>query len=330
MTDYNRKVTFQLKVAANLLKFVKEAAGDLPPLSSDRCVRVLENACSHGINSVDFALAVCQAANNRDASATVSFTFNDLPENNFDKVLALISNSAVAAFNPTLHTLGKSMYSPLMEPGTIDLAYSCMGLHWVSNPSWLSKEGAMLSLAAQQAREDFDIYVSSRHKELRQGGKLVLSFPGVRDGESGINCCYADIFQRAHEIAAERGAASLSWMQRYCSTPVYGRNRAEVENSFDDADWNIELMELQDIDDYGASEYRAGQMTLDEIGTRTANMLIAASRGSLTHMWVEYGGLRKDQTEYFMTVWGEALHQALKELKSLRVYQLWVIVATKK
>ncbi|KAK5809269.1 S-adenosyl-L-methionine-dependent methyltransferase [Linnemannia elongata] len=222
MVDYNNKATIQCKVAANLLKYIIEAARNLPRLSSDQCVRVLENACSHGVNSVDFALAVCQAAANRDPSATVSFIFNDLPDNDFDKVVALVSNSAVADFNPTLHTLGKSMYSPLTKPGTLDLV-------------------------ANQAREDFAAYVSSRHQELRQGGKLAVSFPGVPDGQSGMNSCFPDDFKRVHEIVAERGAASLAWMQKYCNGPTYSRNRTEVVSAFSDADWTVDVMELQTL-----------------------------------------------------------------------------------
>ncbi|OAQ24836.1 S-adenosyl-L-methionine-dependent methyltransferase [Linnemannia elongata AG-77] len=315
MVDYNNKATIQCKVAANLLKYIIEAARNLPPLSSDQCVRVLENACSHGVNSVDFALAVCQAAANRDPSATVSFIFNDLPDNDFDEVLALVSNSTVADFNPTLHTLGKSMYSPLTKPGTLDLVYSNASLHWLSSPPWLAGEGHSPSKVANQAREDFAAYVSSRHQELRQGGKLAVSFPGVPDGQSGMNSCFPDDFKRVHEIVAERGAASLAWMQKYCNGPTYSRDRAEV---------------LQDIEELGASDYRAGRITLDDIATRTADMLSSVFHSTFTSMWVQYGGLKKDQAEDLMDVFSEALHQALKEPKTLRVYHLWVIVATKK
>ncbi|KAF9324583.1 hypothetical protein BGZ91_002867 [Linnemannia elongata] len=290
MTNYNKKVTIQCKVAANLLKYIVEAAQHLPSISSDHCVRVLENACSHGVNSVDFAHAVCQAVEDRDPSATVSFIFNDLPDNDFDKVLSLVSSSAVAAFNPTLHTLGKT----------------------------------------NQARQDFAAYVSSRHQELRQGGKLVLSFPGVPDGQSGMNSCFSDDFKRVHEIVAERGAASLAWMQKYCNGPTYSRNRAEVASAFSDADWTVDVMELHDIEELGASDYRAKRITLDDIATRTADMLSSVFFSTFTSMWVQYGGLKKDQAEDLMGVFTEALHQALKEPKTLRVYHLWVIVATKK
>ncbi|KAH7044317.1 S-adenosyl-L-methionine-dependent methyltransferase [Linnemannia elongata] len=329
-SNYNKKVTIQCKVAANLLKYIVEAAQHLPSISSDHCVRVLENACSHGVNSVDFAHAVCQAVADRDPSATVSFIFNDLPDNDFDKVLSLVSSSAVATFNPTLHTLGKSMYTPLTKPGTLDLVYSNASLHWLSSPSWLIGEGPSLPKIANQARQDFAAYVSSRHQELRQGGKLVLSFPGVPDGQSGMNSCFSDDFKRVHEIVAERGAASLAWMQEYCNGPTYSRNRAEVASAFSDADWTVDVMELHDIEELGASAYRAKRITLDDIATRTADMLSSVFFSTFTSMWVQYGGLRKDQAEDLMGVFTEALHQALKEPKTLRVYHLWVIVATKK
>ncbi|KAF9540045.1 hypothetical protein EC957_004676 [Mortierella hygrophila] len=330
MTDYNSKATIQRKVAANLLKYIVEAARHLPSLPPGQCVRILENACSHGVNSVDFALAVCQAVSDRDTSAPISFTFNDLPDNDFDGVLALISSSAVADFNPTLHTLGKSMYSPLMEPGAVDLVYSNASLHWIGSLSVFAEEGPSQPKVANQAQEDFAAYVSSRHQELRQGGKLVVSFPGVPDGESGMNSCYPDAFKRVHDIAAERGAASLAWMQKYCNSPNYSRNRSEVASAFSDADWTVDLMELQDIEEFGASEYQEGRITLDDIATRTADMLSSIYHNTFTSMWVEYGGLEKDQAEELMKVYREALQQALKEPKTLRVYHLWVIVATKK
>ncbi|KAG0367030.1 hypothetical protein BGX24_003436, partial [Mortierella sp. AD032] len=318
MTNYNNKATIQRKVAANLLKYIIEAAQHLPPLSSDNCVRVLENACSHGVNSVDFALAVCQAVTDRGTSATVSFTFNDLPDNDFDKVLDLVLSSAVADFNPTLHTLGKSMYSPLIAPGTLDLVYSSASLHWLSNLSWLAEEGPSLSKVANQAREDIAVYVSSRHEELRQGGKLVISFPGVPDGEPGMNSCFPEDFKRVHEIVAERGAASLAWMQKYCNGSDYSRSRAEVASAFSDADWTVNLMELQDIEEFGASDFRAGRITLEDIAIRTADMLTSVYRSTFTSMWVEYGGLKKGQAEDLMIVFSEALLQALKEPKTLR------------
>ncbi|KAF9293874.1 hypothetical protein BGZ88_004789 [Linnemannia elongata] len=249
-----------------------------------------KNACSHGVNSVDFAHAVCQAVVDRDPSATVSFIFNDLPDNDFDKVLSLVSSSAVATFN---------------------------------RPCTLSER------VSNQARQDFAAYVSSRHQELRQGGKLVLSFPRVPDGQSGMNSCFSDDFKRIHEIVAERGAASLAWMQKYCNGPTYSRNRAEVASAFSDADWTVDVMELHDIEELGASDYRAKRITLDDIATRTADMLSSVFF-TFTSMWVQYGGLKKDQAEDLIGVFTEALHQALKEPKALRVYHLWVIVATKK
>ncbi|KAF9953266.1 hypothetical protein BGZ72_005534 [Mortierella alpina] len=330
MKDYNNKATIQRKVAANLLKYIIEAAQHLPPLSSDRFVRVLENACSHGVNSVDFALAVCQTVVDRDPAATVSFIFNDLPDNDFEKVLALVSSSAVADFCPTVHTLGKSMYSSLTEPNTLDLVYSSASLHWLSSLSWLAGEGPTLSKVSNQAREDFAAYVSSRHQELRKGGKLVVTFPGVPEGQSGMNSCFPDEFKRAHEIVAERGAASLAWMQRYCISPVYSRNHAEVASAFSDAQWTVDVMELQDIEELGASDYRAGRIRLDDIAARTAKMLSSIYLSTFTSMWVQYGGLKKDQAEDLMDAFSEALHQALKESKTLRLYHLWVIVATKK
>ncbi|KAF9898993.1 hypothetical protein EC991_009820 [Linnemannia zychae] len=330
MKDYNSKATIQRKLAANLLKYIVEAAQHLPSPSPDHCVRVLENACSHGVNSVDFALAVCQAVANRDKSATVSFTFNDLPDNDFDKVLSLISSSAVADFKPTLHTLGKSMYSPLMEPGTLDLVYSSSSLHWISNHSFFKEEGLLEATLAKYSQKDLAAYVSSRHQELRQGGKIVLSIPGVPDGESGLNSCFPDDFKRVQEIVAERGAASLDWMRKYCNCPTYSRKRSEIASAFSNADWTINLMELQDIEELGASEYREGKLTLDDIAVRTADMLGSVYYNTFTSMWVEYGGLQKDQAVVLMKVFSEALQQALKEPKTLRMYHMWVIVATKK
>ncbi|CAO3670391.1 unnamed protein product [Umbelopsis ramanniana] len=330
MTDYNNKATIQRKVAANLLKYIVEAAQQLPSISSDHCVRVLENACSHGVNSVDFALAICQAVADREKSATVSFTFNDLPDNDFDKVLELISSSAVADFNPRLHTIGKSMFSPLMEPGTLDLVYSNASLHWVSTVSWIEEEGLLQSNIANQARNDLSVYVSSRHKELRHGGKLVLSFPGIPDGESGMNSCWPDAFIRIHQIMDERGAASLAWLKKYCNSPVYSRNRAEIASAFGEEQWAVNVMDLQDIEEFGATDYRQGRITLEDIAHRTADMVSSVFRNTLPSIWVEYGGLNKDQAEDLMVIFSESMHQALKEIKSLRVYHLWVIVATKK
>ncbi|KAF9926002.1 hypothetical protein FBU30_004325 [Linnemannia zychae] len=330
MTDYNRKATFQRAAAANMLKYIVEAVKHLPLSPSDRYVRVLENACSHGVNSVDFALAICQAVAARDAKATVSITFNDLPDNDFDKVLGLISNSDVANFHPTLHTLGKSMFSLLMEPESLDMVYSCMGLHWMSSPSWLTEESFQPSLMAKQAQVDLDMYVSSRHKELRKGGQLVLSFPGVHDGsELGINTSFPREFKRAQAIIVERGVATWAWTQKYCRPPVYSRNRDEVKSAFDNADWTIHSLELHDIEEYGASDYRAGRITMDEIAHRCTDMVISVCGGSLKSIWVEYGGMTKDQAVNMLTVYREAMLQAQKESNTLRVYPVWVVVATK-
>ncbi|KAF9420888.1 hypothetical protein BGZ94_008997, partial [Podila epigama] len=319
MTDYNSKATIQRKIAANLLKYIVKAAQSLPSLPSDHCVRVLENACSHGVNSVDFALAVCQAAVDRDPSSTVSFTFNDLPDNDFNVLLSVISGSAVADYKPTLHTLGKSMYTPLMKPGTLDLVYSCAALHWLSNVSWLQQTEFSLQQVAKQSQEDFTAYVSQRHKELRHGGKIVLSFPGVPEGEPGTNSCFRPVFERVHEIVAERGAASLTWMRQNCNCPTYSRNRAEVSAAFKDADWNVEVMELQEFEDLGAEDYRAGVVTLPELCERTVEMLMAVFRSTFMSLWVEYGGLKKSQAEDLMVAVRDALGQALREENALHV-----------
>lgn len=160
--------------------------------------------------------------------------------------------------------------------------------------------------------------------------KLVLIFPGVKDGESGINVWFRDIFERTQEIVAERGGASLAWMQRYCNFPTYGRNRAEICSAFSDADWLVDVMDLQDIEEIGASDYRSGHIARDEMIARTTEMLIAVSRNTFIDMWVEYGGLTMMQANALFVTFGEALYHAQMEEKALQVYNLWVIVVTKK
>ncbi|KAF9947629.1 hypothetical protein BGZ70_002593 [Mortierella alpina] len=270
MTDYNNKATIQCKVAANLL--------------------------GHGVNSVDFAVAVCQAVTERDAAATVACTFNDLPDNDFDQVLALMKQSAVADYRTVLHTLGKSMYSPLAEPGTLGIVYSSAALHWLSTPRWLTSQGPMLLVLETPARDDFEVYVMFRHTELRRGGKLVLTFPGVKDGESAINRLWPSV-----EARASPGSRNIATFQLIM---------AEICAGFNKDDWEVDVMDLQDIEELGASDYRSGLLARDDIVARTTEMIVSVTRSTFLDMWVEYGGLTRKQANTLFATLSKALYSA--------------------
>ncbi|KAG0049286.1 hypothetical protein BGZ83_005896 [Gryganskiella cystojenkinii] len=114
-----------------------------------------------------------------------------------------------------------------------------------------------------------------------------------------MNSCFPDDMKRLHEIVAECGAATLAWLQQFCNGPTFSRNRDEVAEAFVDTEWTVHVMELQDIEEYGAYNHRKGNITLDDIAARTADMLSSVLWNTFTSMWVKYGGLKQDQAEDF-------------------------------
>ena len=143
------------------------------------------------------------------SEAPVSLYHTDRPENHWNALFTNLSSSPDSyQCLPNVYSfaVGKSFYTQLFPPNSLDIAYACAAFHWLSQPvpcNLLSPPIFPLestSLVSAQ-RNDLTTLLRLRYSELKPGGHLIFNLPGFNPGHS--------IFHPLIEVATEMKEAEL-------------------------------------------------------------------------------------------------------------------------
>ncbi|KAJ9088958.1 hypothetical protein DSO57_1017899 [Entomophthora muscae] len=190
MNNYNDNSSYQAEINAIPCKFLKEQAKELSAHFKHE-FHIADFGCSHGKNSME---CIKSAFDGHIGSPSfIRVYLNDLPSNDFGQVFKCLNDPAISinqhplALKANISTCvnGLSFSNQCFPSDHLHLSLSFNCLHWLENPVHLSKalftKSSRVTLEeaktlSKDAHTQFVSFLKSRAQELKQGGRLVVSF----------------------------------------------------------------------------------------------------------------------------------------------------------
>ncbi|KAI9376194.1 S-adenosyl-L-methionine-dependent methyltransferase [Aspergillus egyptiacus] len=211
---------------SSLQGLVAEQCGGLvsPADCQGQSITFVDYGCSEGSNSVRM---VRKALESCPEDSAITIVFNDTPANDYNSLSATIDRSLRDPENKGTRKIfpviaPQSYYEQVVMDESVDVGFSTASLHWISRLQPAS--GDLLPSDADISAEvlaDILRFLRARHREVRSGGHLLLSFPV--DGDLSLKCAYPSIFQCIADLADDkiisRAAASKFRFPFHFRTP---------------------------------------------------------------------------------------------------------------
>ncbi|PTU20697.1 hypothetical protein P175DRAFT_0501320 [Aspergillus ochraceoroseus IBT 24754] len=179
--------------------------------------------------------------------------FNDTPANDYISLAATIdrflqdpeTRQSARKLMPLMAP--QSYYQQIVPEASVDVGFSTATLHWIGRlqptaPDWLPADADV----AAEVLADICCFLRSRHREVRRGGHLLLSFPVA--GALSLECAYPSIFQCLHDLSRD-GVISPDAASHF-RLPFHFRTAAEIQQALDAvrAEWAVVEHFTLDVD----------------------------------------------------------------------------------
>lgn len=158
---------------------------------------------SYGQNSIQMMKIILECLHQRNKLHHTPLIIHlDLPTNNWTKFFQTLT------MEKSFHSfaLGRSFYEQCLPTNSLSIGFSHASLHYLSKRPCQILHHCYIHFAQvrereqfrQQAKNDFQIFVEHRARELRSGGVLILSIPSVNEkDEMGFHRYFHLIYQCA-------------------------------------------------------------------------------------------------------------------------------------
>jgi len=204
MTDRSTSATVSMKgggyyslhtegakhVIDNTAELALAALAEIDLASAGRPFTVADFGAADGGTSIDLVRKVVAEVKRRDASREVCVTYTDLPRNDYSALFTMLAGQRadVKSYLPEhpgvfAFAAGTSFYRPIFPTGMLDFGFSATAMHWLSTlPGRITGHvhavgatGDELEAFRAQAMKDWESILLERARELRPGGRLVMS-----------------------------------------------------------------------------------------------------------------------------------------------------------
>jgi hypothetical protein len=198
---YNRHAKIQASGVALAQLHLASAIETMPLESSgEGPIVIVDYGSSQGKNSLGPLHTAIEAIRQRVGGERPILVYHeDLPVNDFNALFDVLHNDpdSYALNQPNVFpcAIGRSFYEEILPPSSVDLGWSSYAAMWLSRvPTpipghfYIARGGGKTRAAFErQAAQDWERFLSLRSKELRPGGRFVLSVPaGHHDGSTGF------------------------------------------------------------------------------------------------------------------------------------------------
>jgi len=202
-----------------------------------RFVRIADYGCSGGRNSVRPVRDIVATLRRRSNDIRVECIFEDLPTNAWDLVIE--QGGRLTSDLPDLQVLcaGSSFYNQVCADNSVDLAYSYVASHFLSQPQPLSTHVMMHESRngekktwEKQAADDWRKFLLLRARELQHGGKLMVST--MSRGEDGYSWkAFSYLVWDAIQCVHAKGGLTKREAEALC-IPACLRSEADIMAPF--------------------------------------------------------------------------------------------------
>ena len=185
---------------------------------------IADYGAADGGTSIDLVRRLIEYVRGQVPEREISITYTDLPRNDYSALFMMLDGAradirSYLEDHDSVYTFasGTSFYRPILPRGSLDFGFSATAMHWLSRlPGIISDHvhavgatGAELETFRAQAMQDWENILLQRAKELRPGGRLVMSNFCIDEqgrylgNTDGINMF--DTFNRLWQNMADRG-----------------------------------------------------------------------------------------------------------------------------
>lgn len=196
---YNRHAKIQASGVALAQRHLARAIETMP-LDCEGPIVIVDYGSSQGKNSLGPMRTAIEAIRRRVGGERPILVYHeDLPINDFNALLDVLHNDpdsyALNQLNVFFCAIGRSFYEEVLPASSVDIAWSSYAAQWLSRVPMpipghfyaASRGGEVRAAFERQAARDWEGFLSLRAKELRPGGRFVLSVPaGNHDGSTGF------------------------------------------------------------------------------------------------------------------------------------------------
>jgi hypothetical protein len=203
-----------------------------------KVVRIAEYGCSGGRNSYGPMHMMILALRSRTPALHTECVLEDLPSNTWHQVMEE-APKLTAAFDGKVQVLcaGTSFYNQVCSDASLDLAYSYVSAHFLSDSMPLashvlmheSAPGERAAWEAQAAR-DWENFLLLRARELKTGGKIMISTMS-RDSSGYSWKAFSHLVWDSIQQVCSKGSLAKREAEALC-IPACLRSEAEIMAPF--------------------------------------------------------------------------------------------------
>ena len=233
---YYKNARLPASGGAFALPQLRNAARSIDPGPHSQPIVIVDYGSSQGRNSLSPMRAAIEVARARLGPERPIFVFHeDLPENDFNALFEVLDRDpeSYALNTPNVFpcAIGRSFYKNVLPPSHVHLGWCSYAAMWISRiPSRIPghffvprSTGAVRAAFDQQGAQDWETFLSLRARELRPGGRLVVTVPaaddgGISGGENIVdqaNSALAEMVDEGAITAEERARMAVgAWPRR--------------------------------------------------------------------------------------------------------------------
>ena len=320
---YNRNSSFQAATNSPLIEVFVEAAESAPLDPADAPLIVADYGSSQGQNSLaPMSAAIAVLRRRAGPERAIWIAHNDQPSNDFVSLFQLLDASpqSYLAEDPNVFAcaIGRSFFRQVLPAGSVALGWSTNSVHWLSRSppapgdAWAlaqTRRREVLAAADQIAAEDWRNFLAFRARELRSGGRMVVTQLAL--GEQGPAALPTPVQNapRVRDLMLAQGVITAEECARILAPMVY-RTRAELANPFAKdgvyADLQLESLVVAPAPDPFWTEYEIAR-DAEVLGRKQATFARVAAGPSLA------SALAPDKRPRFLDAYEAILGKLLAE-----------------
>ncbi|CAB9504497.1 Methyltransferase FUS9 [Seminavis robusta] len=255
--DYNKLNASQ----STVWKYAKPLfANALQDVARGSTFRVADLGCATGGNSVAPLAFVASHLHN---DCALEVFLGDLPQNAWSAVVTTVTPESItgtpngdrSASNTFVYMVGRTFYESCTPPGTLDLNYSLVAVHWMKSyagdvPTGLyatdplhTTDPELLQAWRTAGAQDFADFTRARHRELKLGGRFIGAVACPK--ENG-DYPWSKVGKVLHDALLSK--VESPQVIAACVLPCCWRTRADVEAGFA-IGWQVEALEFHETKD---------------------------------------------------------------------------------
>ena len=196
--DYNQNSHCQRSSALSSITIITSCVKEMIEKNPDRFKNnelpftIADLGCAGGKNDVPALDSIITLIRETNPELPISVYLNDTPSTDFSLAMKTVNSGLEKHKNVWIYSIGRSFYERLFPENSMDLIFSTSAVHWLPRtPAPLATFSCLLTeeMAAtpegkiweKESDQYWRLFLELRHKELRRGGHLITTAPGLSD-----------------------------------------------------------------------------------------------------------------------------------------------------